>query len=153
MSDYEQLLLDAYKGELFGDAIFSEMAARDDWRDHRDTLQTLANIEARTAAALRPLVDAAAIDVGDEDETRRLGREQGSAGGSWDGFVKALFDALPQFLANFLRLRELAPDPHDPALTALVAHEQAISAFAQLEIGGFHDVSSTVLTRYLETAP
>jgi hypothetical protein len=89
MSDFEQLLLDAYKGEVFGDAIFSEMAAHDDWRDHRDTLQTLANIEARTAAALRPLV----------------------------------------------------------------AHEQAISAFAQLEIAGFHDVSSTVLTRYLETAP
>ena len=77
MSDYEQLLLDAYKGEVFGDAIFSEMAARDDWREHRDTLQTLANIEARTAAALRPLVAAAAIDVGDEDETRRLGRELG----------------------------------------------------------------------------
>ena len=29
----------------------------------------------------------------------------------------------------------------------------SISAFAQLEIAGFHDVSSTVLTRYLETAP
>ena len=153
MSDYEHLLLDAYKGELFGDGIFSEMAARDDWRDHRDTLQTLAHIEARTAAALRPLVDAAGIDVGDEDEGRRLGREMGSAVGSWDGFVKALFDALPQFLANFVRLRELAPDPRDPALTALVAHEQAISAFAQLEIAGHHDISSLVLTRYLETAP
>jgi hypothetical protein len=153
MSDYEQLLLDAYKGELFGDAIFSEMAARDDWRDRRETLQTLATIEARTAAVLRPLVDAAGIDVGDEDETRRLGREMGSAGGSWDGFVKALFDALPQFLANFVRLRELAPDPSDPALAALVAHEQAISAFAQLEIAGYHDISSVVLTRYLETTP
>ena len=39
------------------------------------------------------------------------------------------------------------------ALTALVAHEQAISAFAQLEIAGHHDISSVVLTRYLETAP
>jgi hypothetical protein len=154
MSDYEQLLLDAYKGELFGDAIFTAMAAHDDWRsEHRNTLQTLATIEARTAAALRPLVDAAGIDLGDEDEPRRQGREMGSAGGSWDGFVKALFDALPQFLANFVRLRELAPDPHAPAIAALVAHEQAISAFAQLEIAGYHDVSTAVLTRYLETAP
>jgi len=152
MNDYEQLLVDAYKGELFGDAIFSEMAARDEWREQRDTLLTLATIEARTAASLRPLLDAAAIDAGDEEETRRLGRELGSAGGSWDGFVKALFDALPPFLANFVRLRELAPDPRDPALVALVAHEQAISAFAQLEIAGHHDISSIVLTRYLETA-
>jgi hypothetical protein len=52
-----------------------------------------------------------------------------------------------------LLLDELAPDPHDPALVALVAHEQAISAFAQLEIAGHHDISTAVLTRYLETAP
>ena len=40
MSDYDQLLLDAYKGEVFGEAIFAEMAAHDDWRDHRDTVLT-----------------------------------------------------------------------------------------------------------------
>src|SRR6185437_2363362 len=99
-----------------------------------------------------PLVDAAGIDAGDGEEARRSGRDLGALGGSWDGFVKALFDALPPFLANFARLREVAPDPHHPAIAALVAHEQTISAFAQLEIAGFHDVSTALLTRYLETA-
>jgi hypothetical protein len=153
MSDYDELLLDAYKGELFGNAIFGEMARRDEWREHRATLETLAAIEQRTAGTLRPLVDAAGIDVGDEEQPRREGRELGAIGGSWDGFVKALFDALPPFLANFVRLRELAADPHHPALMALVAHEQTISAFAQLELAGHADLSTTLLTRYLETAP
>ena len=69
------------------------------------------------------------------------------------GFVKALHDALPPFLANFVRLREVADDPHDRALSALVAHELAINAFAELELAGHHDVSDVVLTRYLEAAP
>ena len=150
---YGGLLLDAYNGELFGNAIFGEMAGRDEWREHRDVLLLLATIEARTAAALRPLVDDAELDPGDEEKPRREGRELGAMGGSWDGFVKALFDALPPFLANFVRLRELAPDPHHPALAALVSHEETISAFAQLELAGHHDISPALLTRYLETAP
>jgi len=153
MSDYERLLIEAYKGELLGEATFSAMATRAEYRDHRGTLDVLAQIEARTAATLQPLLRAANVDPGDVEEPRRLGRELAAAGGSWDGFVKALGDALPKFLADFLRLREAAADPHHPALTALVAHEQAIAAFAQLEVGGYHDVSTTVLTRYLETAP
>jgi len=38
----------------------------------------------------------------------------------WDDFVKGLHDALPAFLANFVRLRALADEPGDPALVALV---------------------------------
>lgn len=150
---YDELLLEAYKGELFGNAIFGEMAGRDEWREHRPALEALAAIEQRTAEMLRPLVDAAEVDAGDVEQPRREGRDLGAIGGSWDGFVKALFDALPPFLASFVRLRELAADPHDPAFTALVAHEQTISAFAQLELAGHHDLATTLLTRYLETAP
>jgi hypothetical protein len=153
MSDYEELLLEAYKGEVFGNAFFGELAGRDEWRDHRAPLEALAAIEQRTADMLRPLVDAAGIEVGDAEQPRREGRELGAMGGSWDDFVKGLFDALPSFLASFVRLRELAADPHDPALAALVAHEQTISAFAQLELAGHRDISATLLTRYLETAP
>jgi hypothetical protein len=153
MSTYDELLLEAYRGELFGNAIFGEMAGRGEWSEHRESLQLLATIEARTAAVLRPLVDAAGIDAGDDDEPRRQGRELGAVGGTWDGFLQALSDGLVPFLANFVRLREVAADPREPAIAALVAHEQAISAFAQLELAGHHDVSTAVLTRYLETAP
>jgi hypothetical protein len=152
MSDYNELLLDAYKGELFGEALFARMAERETFADHRGALRTLAAIERRTAETLRPFIDAAGIEV-DVGESQTAGRELGGAGGDWLGFVRALHDALPPFLANFVRLRELADDPRDRALSALVAHELAINAFAELELAGYPDVSGVVLTRYLEGAP
>ena len=150
---YVSLLREAYKGELLGEALFATMAARDDLREHAASLSVLCAIEAPTARTLQPLVEEAGITIDDADETRRLGRDLGAVDGSWDDLVKALHDALPSFLADFARLRELAPDPHDPALAALIAHEQTISAFAQLELAGHTDVSHALLTRYLETAP
>ncbi len=153
MSDYNELLLDAYSGELFGDALFGALAERFDG-ERRAKLRSLQTIEARTAAALRQLVDDAGVDAGNDDATRAQGRAMVEGGElEWEGFLRALHDALPQFLANFVRLRELAADPHDPALHALVEHEQTISAFAQLELSGASDVSHFVLTRYLESAP
>ena len=67
-------------------------------------------------------------------------------------FTKGLNDALPDFLASFVRCRELAPDPHDPALVALIAHEQSISTFAQLECTGRGHLSHAPLQWYLEHA-
>ena len=51
-----------------------------------------------------------------------------------------------------MRLRELADDPADPALVALVTHEQAINAFAELELIGKGDRSKSVLDWYLDGA-
>jgi hypothetical protein len=152
MSDYNELLREAYRGELFGREFFATMAARPEFTEQVAKIRTLSEIEARTAQMLRPLVDAAGIDTSDDESAERLGRELG-AGGDWELFLSALHEALPKFLADFVRLRELADDPHDPALHALIEHEQTINAFAELEMAGYGDISHTVLTRYLETAP
>ena len=45
-------------------------------------------------------------------------------------------EALPPFLEKFIRLREIAGTPIDPALDALVNHERAIDRFAELELAG-----------------
>ena len=49
--------------------------------------------------------------------------------------------------------RELADDPEHPALAALVAHEQTIAAFTDLELSGHADVTRAFLERYLVSAP
>jgi hypothetical protein len=151
--DYRSLLLDAYKGELLGDALFAAAAAREANGEHAEKLRALQRIEANTASQLRPLVEAAEIQVSaqDEETVQAQGREIGAAGIEWDVFVKGLHDALPAYLANFVRLRTLAIDASDPALVALVVHEQAINAFAELELAGRPDCSLAVLQWYLET--
>ena len=151
--EYRTLLLDAYKGELFGEALFAAFAERENDPERIEKFRVLERIEGTTASQLRPLVDAAGIGVRAEDEaaSRAQGVELGSTGIDWDGFVKGLHDALPSFLADFVRLRTLAPEPSDPALVALIAHEQAINAFAELELAGKADCSLAVLHWHLET--
>jgi hypothetical protein len=151
--DYRSLLLDAYNGELLGEALFGAFAARESDGDRAEKLRALQRIEGNTASQLRPLVDAARIGVSvqDEETVRAQGREIGGADLEWDAFVKGLHDALPSYLANFVRLRALAIDASDPALVALVVHEQAINAFAELELAGRSDCSLAVLHWYLES--
>lgn len=153
MVEYRTLLVDAYKGELFGEALFGVFAARESDRDHVMKLRALEQIERRTASRLRPLVESAGLAVSrtDVEAVRVQGREIGGADLEWDVFVKGLHDALPSFLANFVRLRTLAADPSHPGLVELVAHEQAINAFAELELAGESDCSMAVLQWHLES--
>ncbi len=153
-TEHDRLLVDAYRGEVFGAAFFATFAAREQDRNRLDKLRALEQIESRTAAVLRDHAAANAVDVGDDDEPRQQGIELGEAAsaGGWDAFVRGLHDALPSFLANFVRLRELSDDPHADALQTLVTHEQVINAFAELELAGHADLSGAVLHRYLEHA-
>jgi hypothetical protein len=152
-TEYASLLLDAYKGELFGEALFGAYGARQPDPERKAKLGVLERIEADTACRLRRLVDAAGIEFTDADtaSTCEQGREVGESAIEWDTFVRGLHDALPSFLANFVRLRTLAADTRDPALVALVAHEQAINAFAELELAGEAACSLAVLEWHLET--
>jgi len=119
-----------------------------------EKLRVLERIEATTARQLRPLAEAAGVEVdgADDENARAGGQTMGSGDLGWDDFVKGLHDALPAFLASFVRLRTLAAEPGDRALVALITHEQAINAFAELELAGHADRSRSVLDWYLETA-
>ena len=152
MDEYRTLLLDAYKGELFGEALFGAFADRAS-ADHSEKVRALEQIERATASQLQPLVSAAGIHVSADDlaTVRQGGREIGEAGIEWTDFVQGLHDALPTYLADFVRLRTLAGNPSEPALVALVAHEQAINAFAELELADRSDCSLAVLQWHLET--
>jgi hypothetical protein len=150
--EYRGLLLDAYNGELLGEALFGAFAARESG-ERAKKLRVLQRIEGTTASQLRPLLKAAGVAVTADDEAaaRAPGTQIGESGIDWDGFVKGLHDALPGYLAAFVRLRSIAPDASDPALVALVNHEQAINAFAELELAGKPECSLAVLQWHLDS--
>jgi len=150
--EYRALLVEAYTGEVLGDALFGAFAARETG-EHAEKLRALQRIEATTAAQLQPLVRAAGgvVTADDEARTRAQGAEIGEAGIAWDAFMKGLHDGLPPYLASFVRLRSIAPDPNNPALVALVNHEQAINAFVELELAGNADRSLAVLQWYIDS--
>jgi hypothetical protein len=150
MSEYNDLLLEAYKGEIFGDAFFGALAEVQPDTERREKLRTLQTVEARTARSLERLLANAGLKPGDLSDTRRQGVElaQGIDPERWHEFVQGLHDALPPFLEKFSRLRELAPRP-DPALDALVNHERAIERFAELELAGNERTSLKPLEDHL----
>jgi hypothetical protein len=137
MSEYEQLLLDAYKGEVFGNAFFGALAEAQPDPDRREKLRTLQTVEARTATSLRRLMTDAGLSL-DPGTSKQEGVElaAGIDPENWHGFMQGMHDALPPFLAKFERLQEIARRPSDPALVALCNHERAIQKFAALELAG-----------------
>jgi hypothetical protein len=151
MREYDELLLDAYRGEVLGSVLFGAMAAAATDDRQREQLQALQRVEARTAGRLRDLVEAAGLDAGTEQPTTAaLQLAEATRGGDWSEFLTTLRAALPPFLANFERLRTIGGD--EPVLEDLVAHERAIDRFAELELEGRHADAIDVLEMHLASA-
>jgi hypothetical protein len=152
VSEYVDLLREAYRGEVFGESFFGALAESPHHEPYRSRLRALQEVEAQTAARLRPLVELAGGDLGEHEAAIAEGVDL--AGGlretPWPELLRSLRDALPAFLERFERLHSLAPD--DPVLTDLVAHEQAIDRFAALELEGHAEDAIAVLRGHLDDA-
>ncbi len=148
--EYQRLLREAYLGEFFGEGFFDDLAQRQPDPERREKLETLRTVEARTAQSLRRLAVAAGV-AGGEAQSRADGAQlaAGLDPAEWGAFVDGLRQFLPEFLAKFERLRDLAGTPVDPALQALVNHEQAIARFADLEAQGQGERSLKPLVDHL----
>jgi hypothetical protein len=153
MSEYEDLLLDAYRGELLGESLFGAMADTEPDDARREKLRALEAVEARTASRLQVLIETSRIDAGDEQAPRADGLRlvEGMGDQPWLPFLENVRRALPAFLANFERLRSIGA-PDDPILAELVAHEQAIDRFAELEGEGRSAEALAVLGAHLDAS-
>lgn len=151
MSEYADLLLDAYRGELLGEALFGAMADTEGDDAQREKLRALEAVEARTASRLAVLIETSRIDAGDEQAPRADGLRlaEGMGDQPWLPFLESLRSALPAYLANFERLRSIGA-PDDPILAELVAHEQAVDRFAELEGEGRSAEALAVLSAHLD---
>jgi hypothetical protein len=154
-TEYQDLLLDAYRGELFGEAYFKALADAETDEGKREKLRALEELELRTGDMLRKAVAAEGLDDSDHPESREVGAQIGRAniGMPWDEWAQGLAAVLPDFLAKFRRCREVSPDPADEVMVMLVAHEEAIAEFARLELAGEGDKSLEVIQNHLASAP
>jgi len=79
MSD--DLLRQAYEGEVLGEAFFGRLAERSDDTDHKAKLEVLCRLEASTKALLRPMIDASRIDVDEGAAARAAAKPRACDGG------------------------------------------------------------------------
>jgi hypothetical protein len=150
MSDYVTRLRNIYVSEARGDAFFGALADRQPDAGRREKLKTLQTVEARTVTSLNRLLERAGIHV-ETNQARREGRELAATvdDSDWSAFIRGLQTTIGHDAAQYEALRALAPEPNDPALTALRNHVRAIRDFVDLEAAGQSKKSLRILTSYL----
>ncbi len=134
--DVATLWAHAYQGEVFGEALFERIAALVDDADRARKMRVLAALERRTKEEVAPAVARAGVST-DPDPEMLAGAESlaPSLAGSWEQLMEATVPVTAQFIPLYVRLAELDPSERTAA-DLLVAHEEALAAFARAELAG-----------------
>jgi hypothetical protein len=136
--DVATLWTEAYQGEVFGEAIFGGLAAREADPAHRRALEVLTALERSTKHLAEPLLARRGYEPGDTEASLQSGAAAVAAleAISWEAFVGSITPVADEFLAKYRRIVELTDDPADLEVAeAYVAHELALAAFARRELG------------------
>ena len=133
---FSKLLAWAYRGEISGKTLFAELAEAFADQGHRAELEVLSSLEHAVAQALVPLLARYAVDGGDENRSRERGRENAAAIGTqgWQTFLEQFGPVTEDAITRYKALAQSCPDGSDPTLDLLVAHEEALQAFADAEL-------------------
>jgi hypothetical protein len=136
--DAADLWMDAYQGEVLGEALFGWLAEREEDPVHRHQLTVLTRLEQSTRALAEPVFDRRGYDRGDAAVSAAAGVElaQGVVAIPWEEFMAGIVPVAVDFLVKYHRMAELADDPDDRAVAeAYIAHEEALATFARRAAG------------------
>jgi hypothetical protein len=134
----DQLWVEAYQGEVLGEALFARMAERESDPGRRRQLQVLTVLERSTKELAEPVFERRALDRGDTAATVAAAAGIADTVGAmaWDGFLASLEPGTARFLAKYHQLVELSTDEAERAIAeAYVAHERALASFARRALG------------------
>lgn len=132
---YIRGVYEAWKGEVFGEAFFSELAQIDQKTPKETKWRTLSELERVTGEVLAPLVRRYGISLRPPEEEKTRGEEQakGFSAMPYQEFMAGMEPYLEEAVARYQALRDEAPSQDALAMQFLVDHEQALLRFAQIE--------------------
>jgi hypothetical protein len=134
----DHLWVEAYQGEVLGEALFALLAERESDPERRRQLEVLTVLERTTKELAEPVFERRALDRGDTAATvaDAAGIADTVGAMAWDGFLGSLEPGTKQFLAKYRQLVELSTDEAERAIAeAYVAHERALAAVARRALG------------------
>ncbi len=140
---YEQDLYNIYESEVLGEAMFGLVARFSLSAERQRKWQALAALETQTMQRYLEFV-ADKPDVGNRPRpSNLLGYFYGVVFAvlPWRMAMKLLAQGTEPFMAVFQRLAQHASPEAAGFFNYVVAHEEAIKAFAELELGGEYDLS------------
>lgn len=136
-----ELVQRTYGGEVLGVELFRELAEAEPDPDRRRRLEAARLLEEQTKDAAAKLAADLGIEVSETDDDREAGRRAASFLGSidWAERMRAVGNATGNYRTLYGQLADAVPDPQHPCVVALIAHEQALNAFALAEADGDAD--------------
>ena len=145
--DLDELWVKAYQGEVLGELLFAGIADGLDDPDHAAKMRVLATLEQRTKEATAPALERAGISTQPDPETQATAAAllPAALGLAWRDLMGTLGPITAQFIPLYQRIGELCPAERDTA-ELLVAHEEALRAFAQAEVDGDRATSLEPIT-------
>ena len=137
VSTYIRGVYEAWKGEVFGESFFTELAELDKKRAMKPKWRTLAELERVTGGALLPLVHRYGLPLRPPEESITQGEQEARRFSTLphEEFMAYLEPYLEEAVANYQRLRDDAPSEDATAMRFLVEHEEALLRFVQIERG------------------
>ena len=130
----DKLWIQAYQGEVLGEALFTRIANQLDDSGRADKIRTLSKLERRTKEAIAPALTRAGLSVEPDPEMLTLA-DTLAQGVTWEDFLAATGPITAQFIPLYQRIGELDPSEQESS-DLLVAHEAALRAFAVAELAG-----------------
>ena len=133
---FGKLLAWAYRGEVSGETLFAELAELFAKDGHRSKLEVLSRLERAMARALSPLLVRYGVDGGDDERSRQRGCDNAAvvAAQGWRAFLEQFGPVTENALRRYRALVQSCPDGTNPTFDLLIAHEEALQAFAAAEL-------------------
>lgn len=135
------LVRQAFAGEVLGVELFHRLAEAETDPARKQRLVAAALLEEQTKSAAAQLASDLGVDVTEDEQDREAGRRAAEflAALDWSDRMSAVGNATGNYRTLYGQLADAVPDPSHPCVTALVAHERALNAFALAEAKGDPD--------------
>jgi hypothetical protein len=138
MATTEDLWVEAYQGEVLGEALFGTLAGHQTDPDRRRQLDVVTRMERRTRLLIEPVLRRRGLDGGDDATTAAGGvaMAEAAAAVGWDDLLGSIEPATARYLDAYRALVEQSTGDEERSIaTTLVAHERALATFARRALG------------------
>ena len=135
---FKQGLVELYQGEVLGEVLFDQMLPYFIEPDKQYKIVVMLQLETETKARLRPAMMQLGLDLGEQNESRKMGFDMaaGMKGLSWEDTMVMIRDAVKPAVERYREIAADAPSEHQELTESMVIHEQSICDFAELELAG-----------------
>jgi hypothetical protein len=127
----------AYQGEVLGELLFGGIAEQIGDPGQAAAMRVVATLERRTKEATAPALARAGVSTEPDPEMEVLATAliPGALAMSWSDLMGTIGPITEQYIPLYQRIGELSPAEQETA-DLLVAHEEALRAFARAEVEG-----------------